>query len=77
MFHPFNLSQGASSTEQVSAPVAPSPHVPGHSPRPKWQHPSPDLVNILPPGGTMSKATPEGPPSSKWQEIPPLHKVLM
>ena len=29
------------------------------------------------PSRTMSKATPEGPPSSKWQEIPPLHKVLM
>ena len=76
MSHPFNLSQGASSTEQVSAPVAPSPPAHGHSPRPKWQHPSPDLVDILPPSGTTSKATPEGPPSSKWQEIPPLHKVL-
>ena len=33
--HPFNLLQGASSTEQVSAPVVPSPPAPGHSPRPK------------------------------------------
>ena len=33
--HPLNLSQGASSTEQVSAPVASSPPAPEHSPRPK------------------------------------------
>ena len=30
----------------------------------------------MPLGRTMSKATSEGPPSSKWQEIPPLYKVL-
>ena len=76
MSHPFSLSQGASSSEQVSAPMAPSPPVPECSPRPKWQHPSPDLVDVLPPGRTMSKATSEGPPSSKWQEIMPLHKAL-
>ena len=35
---PFTLSQGASPTEQPSAPVAPSP-VPEHLPRPKQQHP--------------------------------------
>ena len=35
MSHPFNLSQGASSTEQVSASVVPSPPAPGCSPRPK------------------------------------------
>ena len=75
-FHPFNLSQGASSTEQVSAPVAPSPPVPGCSPRPKQQHPSPDPVNILPPCGTTSKASQEGPPNPKQWEITPLHKVL-
>ena len=73
--HPFSLSQGASSSEQVSAPVNPSPPVPEHSPRPK-QHPSPDLVDVLPPVGTMSKATLEGPPSSKQWEIIPLHKAL-
>ena len=77
MSHPFSLPQGSSSTEQVSAPVAPSPLVPGWSPRPKQQHPSPDPVDILPPGRTMSKAIPEGLPSSKQQELPPLHKVLM
>ena len=76
MSHPFTLSQGASSTEQVSAPAAPSPPVPKHSLRPKWHHPSPDLVDITPFGRTTSKATPEGPPSSKWQEMLPLHKVL-
>ena len=36
MSHPFSLSQGASSSEQVPAPVAPSPPAPEHSPRPKW-----------------------------------------
>ena len=74
--HPFTLSQGASPTEQLSAPVAPSSPAPEHSTRPKWQHPSPDPVDDMPFGGTTSKATPEGPPSSNWQEMPPLHKVL-
>ena len=31
----------------------------------------------MPPSRTTSKATPEGPPSSKWHKIPPLHKVLI
>ena len=74
--HPFTLSQGASLIEQPSAPAAPSSPVPEHSPRPKWQHPSPDPVHDTPLGGTTSKATSEGPPSSKQQEIPPLYKVL-
>ena len=30
----------------------------------------------MPLGGTTSKATSEGPPSSKWQEVPPWNKVL-
>ena len=64
--HPFNLSQGAPSTEQASAPVAPASLVPEHSPRPKQQHSSPDPVDVMPPGGTTSKATLEGAPSSKW-----------
>ena len=76
MSHPFNLSQGASSTEQVSVQVAPSPSAPGCSPRPKWQHPSPDLVDVMPSGRTTSQTTLEGPLSSKWQEMPPLCKVL-
>ena len=76
MSYPFTLSQGASPIEQPSAPAAPSSLVPKHSPRPKWQHPSPDPVDDMPLGGTMSKATFEGPPSSKQQEIPPLYKVL-
>ena len=33
-------------------------------------------MDALPLGRTMSKATPEGPPTSKWQEIMPLHKAL-
>ena len=76
MSHPFSLSQGASSSEQVSAPVAPFPLVPEHSPRPKWWHPSPGLVDVSPPGRTTSRATLEGPPISKQQEIMPLHKLL-
>ena len=76
MSHPFTLSQGASPIEQLSAPVAPSSPVPEHSPMPKRQHPSPDPVDDMPLGRTTSKATSEGPPSSKQQEIPPWYKVL-
>ena len=76
MSHPFTLSQGASPIEQPSAPAAPSCPVPEHSPRPKRQLPSSDPVDDTPLGGTMSKATLEGPPSSKWQDIPPWYKVL-
>ena len=74
--HPFTLLQGASLIEQLSAPVAPSFPVPEDSPRPKRQHPSPDPVDDTLLGGTMSKATLEGPSSSKQQEIPPWYKVL-
>ena len=45
-------------------------------PQPKRQHPSPDLVDDMPLGGTTSKTTSEGPSSSKWWEIPPWYKVL-
>ena len=45
-------------------------------PGPKWQHPSPDLVDALSPGGTTSQANMMGPPSSKWQEVMPLYKAL-
>ena len=76
MSHPFSLSQGTLSSEQVSAPMAPSPPAPEHSPRPKWWYPSADPVDVSPPSGTMSKATPEGPPSSEQWEVMPLHKIL-
>ena len=76
MSHPFGLSQGASPSEQVSAPRGPSSPTPEHSPRPKWQYPSPDLADVLTPSGTMSKETPKGPPHSKQQEVMPLHKAL-
>ena len=66
MSYPFSLSQGASSSEQVFSPMDPSPAAPECSPRPMWQHPSLDPVDVSSPSGTMSKATPEGPPSSKW-----------
>ena len=76
MSHPFTLSQGVSPIEQLSAPVAPSSLVPEHSPRPKRWHLSPDPVDDMPLGGTTSKATSEGLPSSKQWEIPPWYKVL-
>ena len=76
MSHPFTLPQGASPIEQLSAPAAPSSLAPEHSPRPKQQHPSQGPVDDMPLGGTTSKTTLEGPPSSKWQQIPPLYKVL-
>ena len=74
--HPFSLSQGASPAKQPSASPAPPAPVPVHSPRPKTQLPSPDPVDGMPLGRTMSKATAEGSPSSKWQEVPPWYNVL-
>ena len=68
--HPFTLSQGASPIEQLSAPAAPSSPVPEHSPRPKRQHPSPDPVDNMPLGGTMSKTTSEGPPAPSGERFP-------
>ena len=62
--------------EQPSASTAPPMPAPEQSPRPKRQHPSPDPTDNMPLGGTMSKATLEGPPNSKWQEVPPWSKVL-
>ena len=76
MSHPFTLSQGASPIEQLSVPAAPPSPAPEHSPRPRWQHPSPDPVDDMPLGRTTSKATLEGLSSSKQQEILPLNKVL-
>ena len=74
--HPFTLSQGASPAEQPSASAAPPMPAPGLFSRPKRWHPSPDPVDSMPLGGTTSKATSEGPPSSKQWEVPPLNKVL-
>ena len=79
MSHLFSISQGASPSQQGSVPGAsspPAPTVPEHSPRPKWQHHSPDPMDVLPLGKAMSKATPKGPPSLKQWEVMPLHKVL-
>ena len=74
--HPFTLLQGASPTEQPSAPAAPSSLVPEQSPRPKRQHPSPDPVDDMPVGRTTSMATSEGSPSFQQQEVPSGYKVL-
>ena len=73
--HPFNLPQGASSSEQVSAPMAPSPPVPEHSPKPKsasLSRPSRCLTSQQ----DHVQGNPRRLPSSKWQEIMPLHKAL-
>ena len=72
----FNIPQGASLSQQEPVPGASSPSA-HTTPQPKWWHHSPDPMGILPFGEATSKATPEGFPSSKWQEIIPLHKVLM
>ena len=66
MSHPFTLSQGASPAVQPSTPAAPPAPAPEQSPRPKRWHPSQDPVDSTPLGGTTSKATLEGPPSSNW-----------
>ena len=69
--HPFTLLQRTSLVEEQSAPAAPPMWVPKHSPRLIRWHPSPDPVESMPLGGATSKTTLEGPPSSKWQEVPP------
>ena len=73
---PFSLSQGASSSEQVPTPVALSPLAPEPLARPKWWHPSPDPVDVLPPSRTTPQANLAGPPSSKQPEVTPLYKDL-
>ena len=65
MSHPFPLSQRASPAEQQSTLAAPPTPVPKQSSLPKRWHPSPDPVDSMPLGRTTSKATSEGPPSSK------------
>ena len=65
MSHLFSIPQVASPSQQGSAPGASSPSAhtaPRPSPRPKWQHHSPDPMDILPLGEATSKATLEGPP---------------
>ena len=74
--HPFTLSQRTSPAEEQSAPAAPPVLVPKQSLRPKRWHPSPDPVESMHLGRTMSKTTSEGSPSSKQQEVPPWNKVL-
>ena len=63
MSYPFTLPKGTSPVEQQSALATPPVPVPKQSPRPKRWHPSPDPVDSTPLGGTMSKATLEGPPA--------------
>ena len=74
--HLFSIPQGASPSLQGFTPRASSSSA-HTTPRPKQQHHSLDPTDISPLSEAMSKATPEGSPSSKQQEMMPLHKVLM
>ena len=76
MSHLFSISQGAPPFPSGSTPRTSFPPMPKHSPRPKQWHFSPDLMDALPLGGTTAHATPEGPSTSKQQEIMALHKAL-
>ena len=71
----FNPSEGASSSEQVPTPMASFSPAPEPSPRPKWWHPSPDPVDVLPPSRATSQANLTGLPSSKWQKVMLLYKA--
>ena len=74
--HSSALSQRTSPAEEQSTSAAPPTLVPKQFPRPKRWHPSPDPVESMPLGRTTSKTTSEGPPSSKWWEVPPWNKAL-
>ena len=76
MSHLFSIPKGAPPFPPGSAPGTSSPPAPEHSPRPKWQHRSPDLLDTSPLSGATSQATPKGPSTLKQQEIMPLHKAL-
>ena len=80
MSHLFNIFQGASPSQQGSVPGASSPlapTTPRPPPRPKQQHHSPDPIGVLPLSEATSKASPKGPPSSKWWEVMPVYKASM
>ena len=62
MSHLFSIPQGASPSQQGSAPRTSSPPMPECSPRPRQWHHSPGPSDALPLSGTTSKATPKGPP---------------
>ena len=55
--------------------TSPTP-VPKQSPKPQRWHPSPDPVESMPLGGTTLKATSEGLPRSKQQEILPWDRAF-
>ena len=73
---PFILSQRTTLVEEQLAPATPPTSVPEWSPWPKLWHPSPEPVVSMPLGGTTSKLTPVGPPSSKWWETLPWNRAL-
>ena len=57
MVHPLAFHKELPPWSKLSAPMASSSLVPEHSPRPKWQHPSPNPVDVSPLGRTTYKAT--------------------
>ena len=73
---PLNPLQGASSSDLAPTPMAPSPPALEPTPRPKQWHPSPDLVEVLPPDRAKPQANVTGPSSSKQWEVMPLYKGL-
>ena len=73
---PLILLQRASPVEEQPTSTALPTPAPKQSPRSKRWHPSPDPVESMPLGGTNSKATLGGPPSSKRQEIPSWYRAL-
>ena len=76
MFHPFSLSQGASSSEQVSAPLAPSLQCLSIHLEPSCSiPPQTQLMSCLPAGPCLRQPQ-KGPLSLKQWKITPLHKVL-
>ena len=72
---PLALPQRTSPVGELTS-AAPLTPVPEQSPRPKRWHPSPDPVESTPLDGTTPKATVEGPPSCKRQEVPPWFRAL-
>ena len=65
MSHLFSIPHRVPPFPPGSAPRTSSTPMPKHSPRPKWQHHSPDPMDALLLSGTTSQATPEGPSTSK------------
>ena len=64
------------SMEEQPSTAAPPMPTPKQSPRPKRQHPLPELMGNMPMGRAIQAAMLGGPPSPKKQETPPWFKSL-